>query len=121
MKTKYLLLIMLWGAVLFACTNAEPLKDALYFTGTENSPTVKYTVDGPADIGVTVSASCQAMGDQLIKVKVDPDKLEGYNAEYGKKYKIVPVEDYMLSNDEIVLKAGENISEQLIFFFIENY
>lgn len=115
MKTKYLLLIMLWGAVLFACTNAEPLKDALYFTGTENSPTVKYTVDGPADIGVTVSASCQAMGDQLIKVKVDPDKLEGYNAEYGKKYKIVPVEDYMLSNDEIVLKAGENISEQLIF------
>ena len=29
MKTKYLLLIMLWGAVLFACTNAEPLKDAL--------------------------------------------------------------------------------------------
>ena len=115
MKTKYLLLIMFWVAVLSACTNAEPLKDTLYFTGTENSPAVKYTIDGPADIGVTVSASCQTMSDQLIKVKVDSDKLEGYNMEYGKKYKMVPVEDYMLSNDEIVLKAGENISEQLVF------
>ena len=28
---------------------------------------------------------------------------------------MVPTEDYMLSNDEIVLKAGENISKQLIF------
>ena len=115
MKTKYLLLTIFWVGILSACTNAEVFKDVLYFTGTEDSPAVKYTVDGPVEIGLTVSASCQTMNDQVIKVKVDPDKLEGYNTLYGKKYKIVSDKDYMLSNDEIVLKAGENISAQLIF------
>ena len=115
MKAKYLLLTIFWVGILSACTNVETFKDVLYFTGTEDSPAVKYTIDGPAEIGVTVSASCQATSDQTIRVRVDQDKLEGYNALYGKKYKMVPTEDYMLSNDEIVLKAGENISEQLIF------
>ena len=115
MKAKYLLLTIFWVGILSACTNVETFKDVLYFTGTEDSPAVKYTIDGPAEIGVTVSASCQATSDQTIRVRVDQDKLEGYNALYGKKYKMVPTEDYMLSNDEIVLKAGENNSEQLIF------
>lgn len=115
MKMKYLLLTIFWVGILSACTNVEIFKDVLYFTGTEDSPAVKYTIDGPAEIGVTVSASCQVTSDQIIRVRVDQDKLEGYNALYGKKYKMVPIEDYMLSNDEIVLKAGENISEQLIF------
>lgn len=115
MKAKYLLLTIFWVGILSACTNVETFKDVLYFTGTEDSPAVKYTIDGPAEIGVTVSASCQATSDQIIRVRVDQDKLEGYNALYGKKYKMVPTKDYMLSNDEIVLKAGENISEQLIF------
>lgn len=115
MKAKYLLLTIFWVGILSACTNVETFKDVLYFTGTEDSPVVKYTIDGPAEIGVTVSASCQATSDQIIRVRVDQDKLEGYNALYGKKYKMVPTKDYMLSNDEIVLKAGENISEQLIF------
>lgn len=115
MKIKYILLTIFWVGILSACTNAETFKDVLYFTGTEDSPAVKYTIDGPTEIGVTVSASCQTMSDQSIRIKVDPDKLEGYNALYGKKYKIVPTEDYMLSNNEIMLKAGGNISEQLIF------
>ena len=115
MKAKYLLLTIFWVGILSACTNVETFKDVLYFTGTEDSPAVKYTIDGPAEIGVTVSASCQVTSDQIIRVRVDQDKLEGYNALYGKKYKMVPTKDYMLSNDEIVLKAGENISEQLIF------
>ena len=115
MKAKYLLLTIFWVGILSACTNVETFKDVLYFTGTEDSPAVKYTIDGPAEIGVTVSASCQVTSDQIIRVRVDQDKLEGYNALYGKKYKMVPTKDYMLSNDEIVLKAGENISEKLIF------
>ncbi|HJG11092.1 MAG: DUF1735 domain-containing protein [Bacteroides sp.] len=115
MKAKYLLLTMFWVGILSACTNAETFKDALYFTGTEDSPTVKYTVDGPSEIGVTISASCLAMNDQVVTVKVDSNKLAGYNTLYGKKYKMVPVDDYMLSGNELVLKTGQNISEQLIF------
>ena len=90
MKAKCLLLTMFWVGILSACTNAETFKDVLYFTGTEDSPTVKYTVDGPSEIGVTISASCLTMSDQVIRVKVDSDKLEGYNTLYGKKYKMVP-------------------------------
>ena len=120
MKAKYLLLTMFWVGILSACTNAETFKDALYFTGTEDSPTVKYTVDGPSEIGVTISASCLAMNDQVVTVKVDSNKLAGYNTLYGKKYKMVPVDDYMLSGNELVLKTGQNISEQLIFF-TKNY
>lgn len=90
MKVKYILLTIFWVGILSACTNAKTFKDVLYFTGTEDSPAVKYTIDGPTEIGVTVSASCQTMSDQSIRIKVDPDKLEGYNALYGKKYKNCP-------------------------------
>ena len=71
MKAKYLLLTIFWVGILSACTNVETFKDVLYFTGTEDSPAVKYTIDGPAEIGVTVSASCQATSDQTIRVRVD--------------------------------------------------
>jgi len=123
MKAKYLLWIVLGIGLFSSCTNAESFKDVLYFTGTEDSPTVKYTVDGPAEIGITVSASCLTARDQIVKVKIDPDKLEGYNEEYGKKYKMVPAEDFMLSGNELVLKAGQNVSEQLIFSLLrtENF
>lgn len=115
MKTKYLLLKIFLMSILGACTNAESLEDALYFTGTENSPTFKYTIDGPAEIGLTVSASCQVMEEQVIGIKVAPEKLEAYNKQYGKEYKIVPEKDFMLSTDKVVLEPGENISDQLIF------
>ncbi len=115
MKTKYLVLVIVLGGLLASCTNAEPLKDVLYFTGTEESPVVKYTVDGPVEIGVTVSASCLAAGDQKVMVKVNPNKLNTYNAETGKKYKLLPDDSYMLSGNELVLKTGQNVSEQLVF------
>ena len=123
MKTKYLLLLMFWVSILSSCTNAESFKDVLYFTGTEDSPAIRYTVDGPAEIGVTVSASCLTTNDQIITVRVDSAKLESYNAEYGKKYKVVPKDDYMLSGNEVVLKSGHNVSEQLIFSLLrtENF
>lgn len=83
MKVRYLLFILCMAGVLFSCNNAEPLRDVLYFTGTEKTPVSKYTIDGPAEIGVTVSASCLADIDQVINIKADPDKLEAFNEEYG--------------------------------------
>lgn len=120
MKVRYLLFILCMAGVLFSCNNAEPLRDVLYFTGTETTPVSKYTIDGPAEIGVTVSASCLVDMDQVISIKADPDKLEAFNEEYGKNYKIVPAENFMLSANSVVLKAGENVSEPLVFSLTKN-
>ena len=120
MKAKSILLMLCMAGTLFSCKNAEPLRDVLYFTGTEKSIVAKYTVDGPAEIGVTVSASCLANVDHKIKIKADPDKLLGFNEENGKNYKIVPFENFMLSSGTVQLKAGQNVSEPLIFSLVKS-
>lgn len=114
MQTKLILLITLLMASFSACKNAEDLEDVLYFTGTETSPVSQYTIDGPTDIGITVSSSCVASSEQKINISVATEKLEEYNHTNGKTYKGLPEESYKLSSESILLKAGENVSEQLI-------
>lgn len=114
MQTKLILLITLFMTSFSACKNAEDLEDVLYFTGTETSPVSQYTIDGPTDIGITVSSSCLASSEQKINISVATEKLEEYNHTNGKTYKELPEESYKLSSESILLKAGENVSEQLI-------
>lgn len=114
MQTKLILLITLFISLFSACKNAEDLEDVLYFTGTETSPVSQYTIDGPTDIGITVSSSCLASSEQKINISVATEKLEEYNHTNGKTYKGLPEESYKLSSESILLKAGENVSEQLI-------
>lgn len=114
MKTKYLLLITLFISIFTSCKNAEDLRDVIYFTGTETSPAVSYTINGPAELGVTVTSSCLAPTDQKISIKANPGMVSSYNEEYKKNYKAVPESNYKLSQNEVILKAGENVSEQLI-------
>lgn len=114
MQTKLILLITLFISLFSACKNAEDLEDVLYFTGTETSPVSQYTIDGPTDIGITVSSSCLASSEQKINISVATEKLEEYNHTNGKTYKGLPEGSYKLSSESILLKAGENVSEQLI-------
>ena len=114
MQTKLILLITLFITLFSACKNAEDLEDVLYFTGTETSPVSQYTIDGPTDIGITVSSSCLASSEQKINISVATEKLEEYNHTNGKTYKGLPEGSYKLSSESILLKAGENVSEQLI-------
>ncbi|WP_405371686.1 DUF1735 and LamG domain-containing protein [Phocaeicola sp.] len=114
MQTKLILLMTLFITLFSACKNAEDLEDVLYFTGTETSPVSQYTIDGPTDIGITVSSSCLASSEQKINISVATEKLEEYNHTNGKTYKGLPEGSYKLSSESILLKAGENVSEQLI-------
>lgn len=114
MQTKLILLMTLFITLFSACKNAEDLEDVLYFTGTETSPISQYTIDGPTDIGITVSSSCLASSEQKINISVATEKLEEYNHTNGKTYKGLPEGSYKLSSESILLKAGENVSEQLI-------
>lgn len=114
MQTKLILLMTLFITLFSACKNAEDLEDVLYFTGTETSPVSQYTIDGPTDIGITVSSSCLASSEQKVNISVATEKLEEYNHTNGKTYKGLPEGSYKLSSESILLKAGENVSEQLI-------
>lgn len=114
MKTKYIVLITLLISIFTSCKNAEELHDVIYFTGTETSPAVSYTINGPAELGVTVTSSCLAPTDQKISIKANPEMVATYNSEYKKNYKTIPEENYKLSQNEIILEAGKNVSEQLI-------
>ncbi len=114
MKTKYIVLITLLISIFTSCKNAEELHDVIYFTGTETSPAVSYTINGPAELGVTVTSSCLAPTDQKISIKANPEMVTTYNSEYKKNYKTIPEENYKLSQNEIILEAGKNVSEQLI-------
>lgn len=114
MQTKLILLMTLFITLFSACKNAEDLEDVLYFTGTETSPVSQYTIDGPTDIGITVSSSCLASSEQKVNISVATEKLEEYNHTNGKTYKGLPEGSYKLSSESILLKTGENVSEQLI-------
>jgi hypothetical protein len=100
---------------LTACTDAAPYRDVLYFTGTEENPASKFTIDGPANIGLTVTASTQVTSSHKIKVRLAPELLDAYNKANGKNYKLVPEGSYHLSSDETVIDKGENVSEPLVF------
>lgn len=114
MKTKFILLTAFIITLCSACKNAEDLEDVLYFTGTETSPVSQYTIDGPTEIGITVSSSCLVSSEQTINISPASDKLEEYNNENRKSYKSLPEGSYKLSDNKVILKAGENVSEQLI-------
>lgn len=113
MKTYYLLLIVFVVCLFSACKNADDFQDVVYFTGTETSPVSKFTVDGPAEMAITVSASCKAEQKVKVQVKADPGKVEGYNQATGKVYKMLPEGSYKLSDSELTIEEGKTASTPL--------
>lgn len=115
MKTKTIICAALSAVcMLTACTNADEFHDVLYFTGTETSPVSQFTINGPADLGITVTASCLVNSDQTIDIKPDTAMLSVYNHKHGKDYKLVPEGAYHLQSNEVILKQGNNVSEPLV-------
>lgn len=115
MKTKYLHLITLFMILFSGCKEGDKFKDVLYFTGTEDSPVSKYSIDGPTEIGVTISSSALSTNDKTVTIKVDPSLLEAYNEENGKKYQMIPTDNFQLSSDKMTFKKGQNVSDPVIF------
>lgn len=113
MKANYLLLIALVVCLFSACKNADDFQDVVYFTGTETSPVSKFTVDGPAELAVTVSATCKVDQNVTVQVKADPEKVEGYNQLTGKAYKMLPAGSYKLSGSEMTIEKGKTASTPL--------
>lgn len=115
-KVSYILYaLLLIGVLAPGCRKAVNFKDAIYFTGTEQSPSTKFTIEGPSSMGVSVTYSAKAAADIGVNVEVVPALVEEYNKKYGTTYQFLPANSYELETKHLVIKAGTNISDAVRF------
>ena len=114
MNMKYLILIVTVITLLFsACQETVEHKDVILFTGTENSPVIKFAVEGPSVMALTVTATDKVTTDTEVGLAVANDLLQRYNEENNRSYVTLPAENYELESTTAVIKAGTNISESV--------
>lgn len=106
---------ILFLATLVGCQGGVDHKDVILFTGTEMSPVVKFVVEEPREMGITISATDKVLNDVNVTVQVDKEKLAQYNEEMGRNYFLPPVGTYELEANNVMIKAGNTISEPLKF------
>lgn len=92
------------------CKNAEDIQHAIYFTGTEVDPAIIYTIDGPQDVGFSVSASAPVADETEVTVAVAPELVEGFNALYGTNYVPLPAGSYEMHDDVLIIGEGQSRS-----------
>lgn len=115
MKTKYILYPVLIFSLLLSCKNADDFQDMIYFTGTEKSTTAKFAIDGPTNIGISITASTKVESDIAVQVKAAPEMIDGYNKANDKQYMALPEGSYDLSTTQVTITEGQNVSEQIRF------
>lgn len=115
MKIKYILYPVVIFSLMLSCKNADDFQDMIYFTGTEKSTAAKFTIDGPASMGISVTSSTKLGGDIHVKVKTAPELIEGYNKVNDKQYKALPEGSYDLSTETATILNGQNVSSQIKF------
>lgn len=98
------------------CKEVADFKDVIYFTGTEDSPKITFTIEEPRDMGITVTATNKVETDTRVLLDIgDQSMLDAYNAKTGKKYVMPPAGSFNLDKNETVIKAGNNVSESVRF------
>lgn len=108
---KYFGLVLTLVATFVSCTEADKLKNVVYFTGTETSTTTKISVEGNTDMGLTITAANLVSQDVTVHLKSSPELVEAYNKANGKEYKALPTEYFNLSNDKVKISNGHNVSD----------
>lgn len=115
MKTNYILYPVLIFCLLLSCKNADDFQDMIYFTGTDKSTTTKFTIDGPTNMGISISASTKVTQDVGIQVKAAPEMVDAYNKKNDRKYKPLPEGSYDLSTTQVTISEKKNVSDQIRF------
>lgn len=108
----FILAMMLFAS----CQEVAEFKDVIYFTGTEESPRITFTIEEPRDMGITITATNKVATDTRVLLEVgDQSMLDAYNAKTGKKYVMPPAGSFNLDKNETVIKAGNYVSESVRF------
>lgn len=115
-KAKYLFAILVLSAGIFiGCRKATEYSPALYFTGTEQSPEVKFTIDGPSGMGVSVTSSHKVDKEITISIEIKPELVAQYNDQKETSYEFLPQGSYELPTTTVKIPNGTNISDAAMF------
>lgn len=102
------------AALAVACVNPVEPYDAIYITQAQESMEIVLSVDTPpASTTFSVSSSVKATENVTVGLQVSPEKIEAYNAKYGKNYKMAPEGTYSLSSLQTTIEAGYNVSDEI--------
>ena len=112
MKAIYSFAVMILLAGIFTgCQKATKYHPALYFTGTEQFPEKKISIEGPVDVDVSITSSIVVSKDISVKIKIQPELLDAYNDLKGTAYKFLPDGSFSISATDLVIRNGVNISD----------
>lgn len=96
-----------------ACKKGAEYGDAVYMTGTLQSSTIRFLVDGQSSLGLTVTATNKAEGDIKIRLNESPELLEAFNASTGRNCVLPPEGSYDIEGAEVVISSGKTLSSQI--------
>lgn len=115
-KIKNIGMMLAAFLMLFAsCKEADELVNVVYMTGTEKTTLSRLTIDGPTEMGISATCTEKVGSDVKVSFSIDNSLVDGYNAEKGTTYKVMPEGTCKLSSNESVIKAGGNVSEAVMF------
>jgi hypothetical protein len=104
--------------MLFACIgckNADMYQDVVFFTGTENTNTIRVSVEDDTSVGISISSSCEVESDVNIEVGAGSSSLvEDYNKKMATAYKLLPAECYELGSSNFCIEKGNFISSPVM-------
>ncbi len=109
---RYTFLIFALLLCLAGCKEGPDYGDKVYITGTLNSSTIRFSVDGQSSMGLTVTSSDKAASDIEISLATNSDLVESYNVNNGRECQFPPSGSYSLENSAVTIKAGQNQSTQ---------
>lgn len=112
MKTilSYISIIFL-SAWVCSCNSPDDFKDVVYFTGTDTSPILKYSLENPTNIGLSVRSSAKAASNIKVGIRINPSLVERFNTENGTGYRLLPDSVYSFNTGSAVIETGKYASE----------
>lgn len=113
MKTiiKHLWAFFLLSGLFISCDNAEDFQDVIYFTGTDVSPVMKYSLEEATNIGLSVRASTKVTENTKVGVRVNEALVEKYNRENGTNYQVLPSDVYTFEAKTALIEQDKYASE----------
>lgn len=110
---KYIFLPLLALLALTGCKEEPEFGDAVFITGTLNSPNVRFVIDGQSQMALTVSSSATATAPVDVEIAPDPAALDKYNTDNGKNYQLPPEGAYSVSANKVTIETGKAVSTPL--------
>ena len=112
MKKLSFITSLLLTVVLISCQKTDEYEDVIYVTGTLTQPEIKFNIDGPSSIGMTVTATDKVEQDVNVKLQVRPELIDAYNKKNNRAYEVPPGDAYTMEGSDVTIRGGQYVSTQ---------